>query len=134
MHLDDSPSKQTACCRCVSRVLGALDAVDAACACNQPLQACAVRLCRTCMMADRIALQWREGGVGAALLEVAAAPQNRDDNGGVSTCLPCHGRCVDIFWWIEKRPHNLNLQLQRNARSPVSFVRCPGVFLQLSAE
>lgn len=25
-------------------------------------------------MADRIALQWREGGVGAALLEVAAAP------------------------------------------------------------
>jgi len=37
------------------------------------------------MMADRIALQWREGGVGAALLEVAAAPQNRDDNGGLST-------------------------------------------------
>ena len=71
MHLDDSPSKQTACCRCVSRVLDALDA--------------AVRLCRTCMMADRIALQRREGGVGAALLEVAAAPRNRDDNEGLST-------------------------------------------------
>ena len=55
-----------------------LDVGDAACA-------CAGRLGRTCMMADRITLQWREGGVGAALLEVAAAPQNRYDNEGVST-------------------------------------------------
>ena len=54
------------------------------------------------MMADRIALQRREGGVGAALLEVAAAPQ-----------IQMTMRCVDIIWGIEKRPHNLKLQIQK---------------------